>query len=534
MPGKEILERRGVADISNHMKISTKVFSLALIALVLIATVGGLAWRELKTTSTSVAELSRTQVILQRHMEADMMHDALRGDVLRALLAAGQKNTEEIAAVKKDIGEHAENFRKAIAENKAEALPAKVKAAMSDLEAPLTSYIAKAEEIVAQSEKNITAATAEMPGFSKTFDFLETAMEKVSDLINEEAKGVHAENDRVIRNFEKTLIGACAVGIVILGIAASLVSRSIPRPFLSIVKQLTNAADTTLQISAKLTASGRSLADQAGSQAASLEETSASLEQLSSMTRRNAEDAKSTRDLAREANQAVESGSADMKSLHEVMLAAKTSGDQIMSIVKTIDEIAFQTNILALNAAVEAARAGEAGAGFAVVADEVRNLAQRSALAARETADRINESVETSRRGAQLSGQLTEVLVQIASKVQRMSDLAAQTEVACREQSQGVSEINIAVARLDQNTQASAGHSHESAETAGHLHQQALAVQEGVWALERLVSQESKGGKARDNADAFDEQPTGPESKPTASTQRSTRPAQVAEHVSAP
>lgn len=526
--------RRSVADISNDMKISTKVFSVALFALILIATVGGLAWKELKATSASVAQLSKIQVIQQRHMQADMMHDALRGDVLGALLAASQKNAEGIAAAKKDIGEHAEDFRKSIAENRAEALPPKVKAAMTDLEAPLTAYIAKAEEMVAQIEKNATAAAAEMPGFSKSFEFLETGMEKVSDLINEEARGVHAENERVLHNFEKILIGASAIGGIILCIVSSLVSRSIPRPFLSIVKQLTNAAETTLQISAKLTASGRSLADQAGSQAASLEETSASLEELSSMTRRNAEDAKSTRDLAREANQAVESGSADMKSLHDVMVAAKTSGDQIMSIVKTIDEIAFQTNILALNAAVEAARAGEAGAGFAVVADEVRNLAQRSALAARETADRINESVETSRRGAQLSGQLTEVLVQIASKVQRMSDLAAQTEVACREQSQGVSEINIAVARLDQNTQSSAGHSHESAETAGHLHQQALAVQEGVWALERLVSQESKGSKGLDTTESPDASQHGPEAKQPASGHRSTRPAQVAENVTAP
>ena len=478
-----------------------------------------MSWRELRATAVSVADLTRIQVVQQRHMQADMMHDALRGDVLAALLAAGQKNAEGIAAAKKDVQEHAEQFRKAIAENRAEILTPKVKTALADLEKPLASYISKAEELMGLAEKDLTAAHTEMVGFSKAFDFLEEAMEKAGGLIVESATGVQAANQSVLKEFERLLMGMSAFGVVLLAATSSLVSRSIPKPFRSIVARLSQAAENSLQISSKLTASGRSLAEQSGSQAAALEETSASLEELSSMTRRNAEDAKSTRDLAREANEAVESGSTDMKALHEVMLAAKTSGDQIMSIVKTIDEIAFQTNILALNAAVEAARAGEAGAGFAVVADEVRSLAQRSAIAARETADRISESVETSRRGAQLSGQLAQVLVQISTKVQRMSDLAAQTEVACREQSQGVSEINIAVARLDKNTQSNAGHSHESAETASHLHEQALAVQQGVRDLERLVTQSSSQRQAKA------EEASEPSASAQEASSRGTRPA---------
>ena len=145
--------------------------------------------------------------------------------------------------------------------------------------------------------------------------------------------------------------------------------------------------------SATITASSQSLAEGASEQAASLEETSASLEEMSSMTRHNAENAQKANELAKQARSAADKGVADMQAMNAAMEAIKNSSDDIAKIIKTIDEIAFQTNILALNAAVEAARAGEAGMGFAVVADEVRNLAQRSAQAAKETAGQIEGAI---------------------------------------------------------------------------------------------------------------------------------------------
>jgi methyl-accepting chemotaxis protein len=135
---------------------------------------------------------------------------------------------------------------------------------------------------------------------------------------------------------------------------------------------------------------------------------------------------------------------AEMNAMSRSMDAIKGSSDNIAKIIKTIDEIAFQTNILALNAAVEAARAGEAGMGFAVVADEVRNLAQRSATAARETADKIEDSIRKSQEGVTISGRVSASLQEILTKARQVDDLVAEIASASKEQSPGVEQISTA------------------------------------------------------------------------------------------
>ena len=174
-----------------------------------------------------------------------------------------------------------------------------------------------------------------------------------------------------------------------------------------IAGRLNGGSAQILGAAGQVSAASQSLAQGSGEQAASIEETSSSLEELASMTGRNAESAQKANDLAKQARRAAEKGAVDMQTMNAAMEAIKVSSDDIAKIIKTIDEIAFQTNILALNAAVEAARAGEAGMGFAVVADEVRNLALRSANAAsKETAAKIESAIgrDSPRRGNQQQG----------------------------------------------------------------------------------------------------------------------------------
>jgi methyl-accepting chemotaxis protein len=162
------------------------------------------------------------------------------------------------------------------------------------------------------------------------------------------------------------------------------------------------------------------------------------------------------------------------------MEAIKVSSDDIAKIIKTIDEIAFQTNILALNAAVEAARAGEAGMGFAVVADEVRNLAQRSAQAAKETAGKIEGAITKTGQGVEISSKVAQTLNEIVTKARQVDELVAEVASASREQTEGITQINTAVGQMDKVTQSNAANAEESAAAAEELNAQAEVMKQSV------------------------------------------------------
>jgi methyl-accepting chemotaxis protein len=208
---------------------------------------------------------------------------------------------------------------------------------------------------------------------------------------------------------------------------------------------------------------------------------------MSSMTKRNAESANKVKNLGSEARQAGDTAMGEMQTMGTAMDAIKTSSDDIAKIIKTIDEIAFQTNILALNAAVEAARAGEAGAGFAVVADEVRNLAQRCAQAAKETATKIEDSVQKSANGVQISAKVAKSLEEIVSKARQVDELAGEVATASAEQSQGIEQVNTAVTQMDKVTQSNAANAEESASAAEELNAHAENLKEAVNELLTMV-----------------------------------------------
>jgi len=277
-------------------------------------------------------------------------------------------------------------------------------------------------------------------------------------------------------------------GAIVLGIGvALLIGRGISNILRRLVRELDAGAEHTRSASAQVSAASQSLAEGASEQAASLEETSSSLEELSSMTQRNAENAQKANELSKEARNAADRGATDMEAMSNAMGAIKASSDDIAKIIKTIDEIAFQTNILALNAAVEAARAGEAGMGFAVVAEEVRNLAHRSAQAAKETAAKIEGAIVRTDQGVAISTKVAQALSDIVSHARLVDQLAAEVASASREQTQGIQQINLAVSEMDKVTQANAANSEESAAAAEELNAQADAMKRSVSRLLMLV-----------------------------------------------
>jgi methyl-accepting chemotaxis protein len=277
---------------------------------------------------------------------------------------------------------------------------------------------------------------------------------------------------------------AAAIGITV----AIFVTRSITKPIMGVATTLSAGADQTAAAAGQVSSSSQSLAEGSSEQAASLEETSSSLEEMSSMTKRNAGNAQRANDLAREASASATAGASDMQAMAVAMADIKTSSDDIAKIIKTIDEIAFQTNILALNAAVEAARAGEAGMGFAVVADEVRNLAQRSAVAAKETAGKIEGAISKTALGVSLTEKVAARLQEIVTKAKQVDELVAEVATASKEQTQGIDQLNTAIGQIDKVTQSNAANAEESASAAEEMSAQTEALKEAVGELLALVT----------------------------------------------
>ncbi|PTX94291.1 methyl-accepting chemotaxis protein [Opitutus sp. ER46] len=290
------------------------------------------------------------------------------------------------------------------------------------------------------------------------------------------------------------------IGIVAALLLASgigyLIVRATNRILVVTSESLDEGAAHVTAAAGQVSAASQMLAEGSSEQAASLEETSSSLEEMASMTKRNADNANHAKELSGQTRQAADTGTADMDEMKAAMSAIQESSTGVSKIIKTIDEIAFQTNILALNAAVEAARAGEAGMGFAVVADEVRNLAQRSAQSAKETTAKIEDAVAKAERGVAISARVAKSLAEIAEKTQKVDAIVGEIATASNEQSQGIDQLNTAVGQMDQVTQSNASNAEETASAAEELNGQALSLQDAVVELKKLVGGNAGAGRS--------------------------------------
>lgn len=225
---------------------------------------------------------------------------------------------------------------------------------------------------------------------------------------------------------------------------------------------------------------GTRLSNRTIEQAASLENTASSMEELTSTVGQNADNARQASRLADGAAQAAKRGGTVMEDVVNTMGEINTSSRKVAEIIRLIDSIAFQTNILALNASVEAARAGEQGRGFAVVAGEVRSLASRSAAAAQEIRALINTSVEQVENGSHLVEQAGDAMREIVDSVQKVADIMDEIAAASQEQSKGISLVNQAVTQMDTSTQQNAGLVQDTTRSAADLVGEAQRLRQAV------------------------------------------------------
>jgi hypothetical protein len=301
--------------------------------------------------------------------------------------------------------------------------------------------------------------------------------------IRQELKGMEATLSSVLIAILLMSLAGIAIAVLVSFMVASKLSAQIEKYSAIILHSSNDVMEAAKQVSE----ASQSLANGVSSEAAAIEETSSSIEELVSMTKHNSESAEQAAGIVREAKTVADAGSNDTKAMSDAMQEIKRSSDDIAKIIKTIDEIAFQTNILALNAAVEAARAGEAGAGFAVVADEVRNLAMRSAEAAKQTTNQIDSAIKHTGAAVDLSAKVIDCIQVLSARVHSVDSIIAHVATATKEQTQGLDQLNEAIASIDKVTQASAASSEETAATAKELDTSAHILSETVADLNTVV-----------------------------------------------
>jgi methyl-accepting chemotaxis protein len=245
-----------------------------------------------------------------------------------------------------------------------------------------------------------------------------------------------------------------------------------------VLTQVSTAGEQIASCAIQVSESSHSLSQSATEAAASIEEITASMTEMASQTGLNAENAEQANELSKSARGGAMQGAELMEKMLVAIWDINTSSEDISKIIKVIDEIAFQTNLLALNAAVEAARAGQHGKGFAVVAEEVRTLAARSAKAAKETAELIENSVAKTRNGTELADKTAGALQTIVDGANKVSDLVAEISMASNEQAQGFSQVNLGLGQIDGVTQQNTANAEESAAAAMELTSQAERMQQ--------------------------------------------------------
>ncbi len=280
-------------------------------------------------------------------------------------------------------------------------------------------------------------------------------------------------NEKLRKDMFNTVIAAILLNIILLTILYLIIKKYLIQPVNRIATGLNESAEQVLSASNQISSASQLLAEGTSDQAASLEQASSSLNEISSMTTHNAQNANQADNLMKEVKEIITRANDAMTRLTKSINEINSSSEETSKIIKTIDGIAFQTNLLALNAAVEAARAGESGAGFAVVADEVRNLAMRTAEAAKNTAELIEDTVKKINEGSELVKRTDKAFSEVTGSISRVGELVGGIAVSSDEQNHGIEQINKAVSSIENVVQQSAANAEESASASELMNSQA-------------------------------------------------------------
>ncbi|MHB8066677.1 MAG: methyl-accepting chemotaxis protein [Desulfobaccales bacterium] len=440
-----------------RMKLNTKILSLIAgfaLVLILIASVGWIGMKGIveRFEKVDAANDMYKNLLEARRHEKNFM---IRGDTKWVELVGNQIN-----AIKTQAGTIQEKLKDPLNKQRI----GDVMVMMANYEKAITHLIEwrKKKNVSEGGDNELDVIDKELMATARNVG------KSLEEMIADQKKKMQLQ----ISWSNMALIGVPLIGVLLGLLIGLFVARSITRPLNRVIMDLSAGSQEVSSASSQVASSNHLLAQGATQQATALEETSASLEQMSSVSRMSAEHAHHANSLVADTHQVVEQSNQAMTALLHSMKEIVAACEETGKINKTVDEIAFQTNLLALNAAVEAARAGEAGAGFAVVADEVRSLAMRAAEASKNTTGLIDATIFKVKEGSGLLSKTADSFSQVATSTTKVKDLVAEITTASAELSQGVEQINKAVGEMDRV-----------------VHQNAATAEQGASASEELTAQ---------------------------------------------
>jgi len=437
-----------------------------------------------RDNTTSIVEDSLPGVLYTGKINEGISANFLR--VHRFILAATPEERQKIEA---DMAALSENLTATYAQYEKFLKTEEQRQVFKNITDKRKDYVEKRKVVLALAKTNQSEAIKMLyatlnPAHQAYSDAIHAAMEAHQQNGSKQGALLAKETSYAIL----LLVVAASVTLVV-GIGISIWNiRSVSKLLSRVFNTLEEGTVQTANSASQVAAASQSLAEGASEQAASLEETSSSLEEVASMSKHTSERSKEVdRIMKVEVTPNYQKINSEMSHMSVALSQSISAGEQTSKIIKTIDEIAFQTNILALNAAVEAARAGEAGAGFAVVAEEVRNLAQRSALAAKDTQNLITSSLEKNRDSQHLFDIVSELIKKNGEVTQKIGQFTTEVSSSVEQQSDSVHQINTAISQMDKVTQANAAGAEECASAAHELNSQTKNMKAAVMELLTLI-----------------------------------------------